>query len=546
MKKQVDYVLQNWRSGITVALVNIPLSMALAIASGATPTQGIITAFWAGLVASFFGGSHYNIVGPTGALSGFLFGFAVFYGWNALPLLALFSGILMLFAFFFRLDRYIIFIPRSVVYGFTLGIAIILILGQVDNALGIYTVEKGESVLENTFIILQHISEVQLPIVLLFLFSMGFLLIWRKKIKKFPGAIVLALLGVIVSWITKDSSFFGIHLSTIGDKYPNIQAQIGNFFWWKGVSWDIFEEKSLWVASLAVALVAILETLLSGQIADNMTHTKFNRPKEVFGLALANIFSGIFGGIPATAALARTSLNIQSGASHRASGMLNCIFLMAITLILFSFFRLIPLVIIASLLVFVAIFMIEKKYFRDLFEKEKFSFSLSLLVAIITVVDDPLIGILVGTVIALLVFVSNVAKGETEVLLWRDGKMVESVLKNEFLKKVNIESDLVVYKISGTLTYLNMPAHLEAVQKIRGNQYVIVSLRHAFYVDTDGISYLEEIIEALKEGNDKVFLSGINPEIEKKIRKEMFYQKKIIEKKIFSRTSEAIQTIFQK
>lgn len=546
MKNQIiNSVLRNWKSGITVALVNIPLSVALAIASGATPAQGIITAFWAGLFASLFGGSHYNIVGPTGALSGLLFGFAVLYGMSLLPLLALLSGVCILLAFFFRLDRYIIFIPKSVIYGFTLGIAIILALGQAENALGISLASKSKNVLENIVMIFQHIPETNIPVFLLFLFGVGFLVLWREKVPKFPGAIVLCMIGILISLVTQGTSFFGTHLLTIGDQYPNLQIQMGNMFWWNELPRDIFLKKEFWTITLAVALIAILETLLSGQIADSMTHTKFNRPKEVFGLGIANIVSGLFGGIPATAALARTALNIQSGASHRTSGILNCVFLMAIALLLFSFFRLIPLAIIASLLVFVAIFMVEKKQFVDLLEKEKFSFSLSLLVAFLTVADDPLVGILVGTVIALLFFINNIAKGETEVLLWKDGKMVESVLKNDFLKKTTIESDLVVYKISGMLTYLNMPAHLEAAQKIRGNQYVIVSLRHAFYVDAEGISYLREIIEALKEGNEKVFLSGINPKVEKKIRKENFYQKKLIENKIFTRTSEAIQTIFR-
>ena len=200
-------------------------------------------------------------------------------------------------------------------------------------------------------------------------------------------------------------------------------------------------------------------------------------------------------------------------------------------------------VVIASILVVVAIGMIEKKHFIHLIENEKTAFLLSLVVAIIVVLEDPIIGILIGTVIALLIFVNKISYGQTEVLLWKDGNMTEALLKNDFLKKEVIDSDIVVYKISGTLTYINMPAHLEAVQKIKHNKYVILSLRHSFYADIDGIDYLGEIIELLKRHNGKVLLAGINKEIEKLIYKEPFYQKKLVEGKIYKRTSEAIKEI---
>lgn len=535
-------ILQNWKSGLTVSIVSIPLALALAITSGATPTQGIITAFWAGLLGAFFASSNYNIIGPTGALAGILVSYALTHGYQVLPLVAILSGLLIMAAYLFHLDKYIIFIPRSVVHGFTLGVAFIIGLGQLDNIFGITDLHKTDSVLQNVLLTFQNLNQANWSVFIIFIITTLFIIFWNKKFPKVPGAAIAAFLGIIAMLILPLLGYAPAFL-TLGDKYPSIHATLfENPF--AQFQLGTLLSKDLWMLAVATAIIAILETLLSGQIADTMTETKFNRRKEVFGLSIANIGSGLMGGIPATAALARTALNIKSGANHKTSAMVNAFFVGLIALFFIGFFKLIPMVVIASILVVVAIGMVEKKHFIHLVENEKIAFILSILVAVIVVAEDPIAGILVGTVIALLIFVNKLSYGQTEILLWKNGKMTEALLKNDFLKKAVIDSDIVVYKISGTLTYVNMPAHLEAVQKIKNNNYVIISLRHSFYADIDGIDYLGEIIEILrKNDNKKILLTGINREIENLIHKKPFYQKKLIEGKIYKRTSEAINEI---
>ncbi len=544
LKKTFNHFLQNWKSGLTVALISIPLALALAIASGATPTQGIITAFWAGIIGASLGGSHYNIIGPTGALSGVLVSYSLIHGYHVLSVIALLSGLFIFICYMLRFDKYIIFIPKSVIHGFTLGVAFIIALGQIDNILGLKGIEKSDSFLNNTWMSLNHISDIQWIVFIIFLISTLLIFIWDKKFPKFPGSVIMAFLGILITiFLQKTNSEF--HLITLGDQYPNIQANLFiNIF--SPFDWSIFLHKSIWTVSITVAVIAILETLLSGQIARDITKVKFNRSKEILSLSMANIGSGLMGGIPATAALARTALNIKSGAKHRTSGIISSLLIGFISIFLFSFFKLLPTVIIASILFIVAVRMIEAKHFIRFIEDEKTSFFLSLLVAVIVVVEDPIIGIIVGTLIALLIFVNKVSYGETDILLWKNGKMTELLLKSEIAKRKDIHSDLVVYKISGTLTYINMPAHLEAIKKITNNEYVIISLRHAFYADLDGIEYLKELIEELKRNNKKVYLSGINKEIHRLIVNEQFYKQKQIEKKIYNRTSEAIYDIYKK
>ncbi|MDP3970896.1 MAG: SulP family inorganic anion transporter [bacterium] len=534
-------ILQNWKSGLTVSIVTIPLSLALAITSGATPTQGIITAFWAGLIGALLGGSNYNIVGPTGALAGVLVSYTLIHGYQVLPMVAILSGIIIMIAYIFRLDKYIIFIPRSVVNGFTLGVAFIIGFGQLDSALGMADIHKTESFIENIFIIFKNLNQAHWGVFLLFIFSTLLIIFWNKKFQKIPGAAVVAFLGIVLMMILPEIGYTP-ELVTLGDKYEAISATLfENPI--AGFDWQILLTQDLWFLAFATAVIAILETLLSGQIADSLTGTKFSRRKEVFGLSIANIGSGLMGGMPATAALARTALNIKSGANHKTSAVINSIFIGIITIFFISFFKFLPMVVISSILVIVAMGMIEKKHFIHLIDNEKTAFVLSLFVALIVVVEDPIIGILFGTVIALLIFVNKVSYGQTEVLLWKNEKMTEALLKNDFLKKEVIDSDIVVYKISGTLTYINMPAHLEAVQRIKDNNYVIISLRNSFYADVDGIDYLGEIVEVLKKNNKHVLLSGINKEIERLIHKEQFYKYKLDQGKIYKRTSEAIRDI---
>lgn len=535
-------ILQNWKSGLTVSIVSIPLSLALAISSGATPTQGIITAFWAGLIGGFLGSNHYNILGPTGALAGILMTFAFTHGYEALPIVAILSGIMIGIAYLFKLDKYIIFIPQAVIHGFTLGVAFIIGLSQLDNILGIIDLPKTDYFLTNIITILKNIDQTNGVVFLGFIISITFILLWNKKVSKIPGAAVIAFIGIVFMSIAQYLGF-SLNILTVGDKYPSIHAMLyeNPFLQFK---LDLFLQKEIWVISMAVAIIAIIETLLSGQIASLMTKTKYDRSQEILGLSIANIGSGIFGGIPATAALARTALNIKSGANHKTSAVVNALLIGVISIFFIHYFKFIPMFVIASILVVVAMNMVEKKHFIHLLNNGKTVFYISLFVALLVIVEDPIVGIIIGSLIALLIFVNKVAYGQTEILIWENGIMKESVLKHEFLQKNIINSDMIVYKISGTLTYINMPAHLEAANKIKNNKYVIISLRHAFYADIDGIDYLGEIIEALKKNNNQhVILSGINKEIGKKIRNEDFYKKKLLENKIYKRTSEAINEI---
>lgn len=329
----------------------------------------------------------------------------------------------------------------------------------------------------------------------------------------------------------------------LSDKFPDIKPVFFENFYNK-FDLSVFMTKKIWATAFAVAVIGILETLLSGQIAKQMTKVPFNRSKEVLGLSIANLGSGLMGGIPATAALARTALNIKSGATSRVSGILSALFLAIIVLFLLTFFKMLPMVIIGAILFVVAIRMSEVKHFIKLIYNEKAAFAITTTVAVITVVEDPITALLVGSFISLLIFVNHVSYGTTEVTLWKDGKLEETLLSPAIAKKETLTAELVVYKITGTLTYINMPAHIETVNKIVNNKYIVISLRNAFYADSDGVEYLGELVEILKASNETVYLAGVNDMILKAIENEPFYKQKLTENKIFERTSDAIKEVY--
>ena len=194
---------QNWKSGLTVALASIPLSISLAVAANATPLMGIITAVWAGIIASMFGGSNYNIVGPTGALSGILASYVLLHGIETLPILAIVSGVIILLVYVFHLAKYIIYVPASVVHGFTLGVAFLIAFNQFNFATGLSGLEVHESFIMNLWESLKHITSIDPATLVVFFLGLIFLFVWGRYVQRFPGPIVLAPVGILLGYFSQ-------------------------------------------------------------------------------------------------------------------------------------------------------------------------------------------------------------------------------------------------------------------------------------------------------------------------------------------------------
>ncbi len=547
----IEKLKQNWKSGLSVSLVSIPLSISLAIAGGATPIMGIITAIWAGLIAAWVGGSQYNIVGPTAALSGILALYAAQYGMGVLPILAILTGIVTLVVWVLGWDKYMIFIPSSAVHGFTLGVAFTIAFSQFsfNSAFGLtgmvapkdaaFITKLGES--------FSHIRHGQTDPTSLILFLIGFVLmfVFLKYIKRIPPAIIVAVLGIIVGFLSS-KGMIGLKIPTLFDKFGNLSpalAAFGHFHSLSTYFGSFSSTLSLVKAAIVIMIVAVLETLISAKIADGMTKTKFMQSREVLGLGLANIASGFFGGIPATAALARTSLNVKSGANSNYSGIINAVAVTLISFIFLPIFKYLPLPIIASILFYVAIRMVEREHFVNLYVFDKVAFWLSMVVAIITVVIDPITGILVGSAVALLILAKKFATAQSNISLSKQGKLVDHFQPHDIDGEETLEGDAIVYRFAGELTYINAQSHLKAIDRIcesEPKKTLILNFRNLFYIDVDGLEALGEMVDELISEKHTVMITGAGNGVLEFLKRKSWFMKLQTERRVFESTHEAL------
>lgn len=538
MNQLLQNLKSNWKSGITVAFVSIPLSVSLAVASHTSPVAGIITAIWAGFVASLFGGSNFNIIGPTGALSGLLATYAIAHGDSSLGMLAIVAGIFTLVAYFFRLERFLVFVPASTVHGFTLGVAFIISLNQLNYALGLQNLPQHEKFISNIFESLKHINQASWPTFGVFVLFLAGLFFIAKILPKLPGAILLAPIGILLGYLSQNN-LIPLKLITLGSKYPDLT---GKLFTMPQFTF----ETSLISAGAAIAVVAILETMISAKIADGMTKTHHKPRKEMFGLGLANIASGLMGGIPATAALARTSLNVKSGATDKMSGAISSISVAVISVALLSWFSFIPMAVIAAILVFVAVRMVELHHLIHLWKYDKVGYALAILVSIVCIYEDPIIGILFGTSIALLIFMEKLSRGQFDLLMndLNTGK-VHSISGESIDREIAKHDHLLVYSIKGPLAYINSQSHISRFQSnLKEYHSVILRLREMYFIDMDGVDALDEIITLILQQNKKVVLTGITPQVEEILKRDSkMYKQLRREKNIYEKTTDALTAL---
>ncbi|MDQ5883109.1 MAG: sulfate permease, SulP family [Patescibacteria group bacterium] len=499
-------IKNNWKSGLTVALISVPLSLSLAVASGASPETGLITAVWAGLLAGIFASSSYNIIGPAGALTGVLALFAFENGPELLPTLAIVSGVFILIAYFIKLHRYMVLIPRSVMVGFSTGVAILIAISQLRSVFGLHSLPSVAEPVENLKLIGEHIGQTEFTTFAIF--ALGILLLWvfSKIIKKIPPAIFLAPIGIFVGYLISNGSL-PFETLLLNQKYINLNLGLFSAL-------DNFKiNQAVLVTGASVAFIAILETLISAKIAGNMTKSRFDSRKELLGLSLANIGSGFFGGLPATGVFVRTGLNVKSGATHKTSQIIQSVFVGLISVLLFQTFTYMPLAIIASILIFSSVKMLEIKDLKKYWKYSKKDFIVAILVVVLMVGIDSVVGLLAGTVLALLYFVENFSKGHFDITRNRDNKFIDRLYEGDF-EKFDEPMDVVVYSFKGSLTYVNGETHKDRLhEKMSLFNTVILRMRELGHIDHDGLEILYEIIEELKHNKKDVYITGMSEEV---------------------------------
>ena len=511
-------------AGVIVGIVALPLAIAFGIASGVSPEKGIITAIVAGFIISFLGGSKVQIGGPTGAFIVIIYGIIQDYGIGGLTIATLLAGVLLILLGVFKLGAVIKFIPYPIIVGFTSGIALTIFTTQIADIFGLQF--NGEKVpgdfIGKWLLYFKHFDTVNWWNAIVSFASVFIIAITPKFSKKIPGSLVAIVLVTIVVYLMK--MYGGITcIDTIGDRFT-IQSQLPDAVV-PELNWEAI--KNLFPVAITIAVLGAIESLLSAAVADGVIGDKHDSNTELIAQGIANVVTPIFGGIPATGAIARTMTNINNGGKTPIAGIIHAAVLLLILLLLMPLAQYIPMACLAGVLVIVSYNMSGWRTFKALLKNPKSDVTVLLITFFLTVIFDLTIAIEWGLVIACVLFMRRVME-TTEI----------SVIKNEI--DPNMESDLEVHE-----EHLIVPEHVE-VYEINGPYFFgiatkfedlmsqlqdherpivrIVRMRKVPFIDSTGIHNLTNLCEMSQKDNIQIVLSGVNEKVHKVLEKSGFYE----------------------
>ncbi|MEK5498817.1 SulP family inorganic anion transporter [Bacillus sp. FSL M8-0077] len=486
-------------AGLVVGVVAIPLGMAFAIASGVGPEYGLYTVIVAGILISLFGGSTYQIGGPTGAFVPILFGIVSQYGIENLLIAGFMAGCMLVLFGIFKLGKLMKFIPRPVIIGFTAGIAVIIFSGQIANFLGLKGVEKHESFFLNMREIVVHLGTANSFAILTAIVGLIVILAAQKYIPKIPGA----LLGLLVSTFIAVLFFQG-QVETIGSAYGEIPRQLPTFAFP-----ELTIEKMIYLLppAIVIALLGGVESILSAMVADHMKGSKHDSNKELVGQGIANMAAPLFGGIPATGAIARTATNIKNGGASPISGVVHGVVVLLILMLFAPYASMIPLAAMAPILMFVAWNMSEKKEFINIV-KVKNADSLVLVVTfLLTVIGDLIIGVTAGLILAFIAFIKKMSQ-TTNIHTNVAVPQIETAVA---LERETDQKEISMYSIEGPLFFGTTDSlensildHVQTKPKT-----LILLMNKVNYMDTSAEAVLMNISNRLKHHNGKLMIVGL-------------------------------------
>ncbi|MEO2075347.1 MAG: sulfate permease [Bacillus sp. (in: firmicutes)] len=520
-------------SGLIVGVIAIPLGMAFAIASGVKPEYGIYTTIVAGILISLFGGSRYQIGGPTGAFIPILFGVVMTYGYENLLIAGFMAGVILLLMGVFRLGSLIKYIPRPVTIGFTAGIAVTIFMGQIASFLGLEGIKKHEEFIDNSKEILIHLETSNIYSILTATICLVTVILTPRIAPKIPGPLI----GLVVSTLAA-TLLYPNQVATIGTAYGQIPSSLPHI---QIPHIDLEMMLKLWKPAFVIAMLGGIESLLSAVVADGMTNSRHNSNKELIGQGIANMITPLFGGIPATGAIARTATNIKNGAVSPLSGMLHGIVVLLVLLFFAPYASYIPLASMAPILMVVAWNMSERKVFSHIL-KTKSTDSLILTVTfLLTVFVNLTTAVEVGLVMSAILFAKRMS----------DVMVTAKALPNREHKHEKVETGMVsdthdcpqisIFNVEGPLFFGAADTFEKTIMSTINYRPKILLLRMSKVplIDTTGEANLASIVHHFSK-NGIVMISGLNDQPENVLKKTGLYQT-IGEDHFFEHTGEAIQ-----
>lgn len=507
-------------SGIIVGIVALPLAIAFGIASGVSPEKGIITAIVAGFIISALGGTKVQIGGPTGAFIVIIYGIIQQYGMEGLMIATALAGLFLIMLGLFRLGTIIKYIPYPIVVGFTSGIALTIFTTQIKDLFGLHIDKMPADFISKWGVYAQNITYLDPWATLIGVVSILVIVLTPKFSKKIPGSLIAIVLLTIVAYLLK--TYCGINtIETIGDRFSisgNLpEASVPNLTWGS--------IKGLISPAVTIAVLGAIESLLSATVADGVIGDKHNSNQELIAQGIANVCSPIFGGIPATGAIARTMTNINNGGKTPISGIIHATVLLLIFLFLMPLARYIPMSCLAGVLVVVSYNMCGWRSFRDILKNPKSDVTVLFITFFLTVIFDLTVAIEVGLVIACLLCMRRMAE-TTQVKVLTDeidpnNESDIDVHEEHLIIPIGVE----VYEINGPYFFGIANKFEDVVERMGKKPKVrIIRMRKVPFIDSTGIHNLTNLCTKSQKKGVKIILSGVNENVHAVLEKSHFYE----------------------
>ena len=488
-------------SGIIVAIIALPLSIALALASGVTPEQGLYTAVVAGFVISLLGGSKVQIAGPTAAFATIVAGIVAKNGMDGLALATIMAGVMLMVMGFLGLGSLIRFIPYTITTGFTTGIAVTIFVGQIKDFLGLTFEKAPVETMEKLEQVMSCFHTLNPTALLVGLLALAILIVWPKFFKRIPPSLVaVAACAALVQVLD-------LNVNTIGDLYT-ISAGLPPF---KLPAADLQMMRTVLPDALTIAVLAAIESLLSCVVADGMVGGKHNSNMELVAQGVGNACSALFGGIPATGAIARTAANVKNGGRTPVAGMVHAAVLLLILVFLMPYAALIPMPAIAAVLFMVAYNMSEWREFVEIVRTApKSDWAVLVITCLLTVVFDLVMAIGVGLVLACLLFMKRMSD-VTDIYGWKYLEKYEEGQDSERIDLKPVPSHTMVFEVNGPM-FFGAADKISKVALAEGKRVLILRMRGVPAMDTTALNSLKKLEKACEKRGTVLILSHVNPQ----------------------------------
>lgn len=506
-------------AGLTVGVISLPLAMAFAIASGVNPEYGIYTTIIAACSVALFGGSRYQVAGPTGAFIPILLSIVLAYGYESLLIAGFLSGIILIVMGLLDMGSLIKFIPRSVTIGFTAGIAVNIFTGQIANFLGLTGLERHESFLANMKDVIIHLDTINPYSTMTAMICFVIILVTPRFLPKMPGSLA----GLIISTLVA-TLFFPNDVSTIASTFGGIPGSLPHI---KIPDVTLDRLQQLLQPALTIAILGSIESLMSAVVADGMTGTRHNSNRELIGQGIANMITPLFGGIPATGAIARTATNIKSGAVTHYSVIISAIFVLVTMLALAPYAGLIPLASMAPVLMIVAYNMSEHHAFIGILKVRSLSAGVLLITFFLTVLANLTIAVEVGLLLAMMLFVKRMSEimVVNQVALDKENNIIE-IIDEELLDEYHCPQ-ISIFSIDGPLFFGAAQMFSQSIMNTINYDpdFIILRMSKVSIIDITGENHLRSIVDQLQKKGITVLVAGLNRQPEKKIKATGLYEK---------------------